>query len=80
MTTYRCEWCGRFYSSALPEPSACLDHIPEHNARLEADIARFNAKLAARQASPNAAPVAKDGAAPLPDAAQLSRARRSSLP
>ena len=43
---YRCEWCGRFYSSYLPEGSACPDHIHEHNARLTADIAGFNARLA----------------------------------
>lgn len=47
MSVYRCEWCGRFYRSQLPEPSACPNHVPEHNAKLEADIQRFNAKLAA---------------------------------
>ena len=45
MPAYRCDWCGRFYSSPLPEGSACPNHIPEHNARLTADIARFNARL-----------------------------------
>ncbi len=45
---YRCDWCGRFYSSPLPEPSACRDHIPEHNARLTENIRQFNAKLAER--------------------------------
>lgn len=49
MTVYRCEWCGRFYSTALPEPSACPDHILDHNARLAVDIARFNAAVLARQ-------------------------------
>jgi hypothetical protein len=43
---YRCEWCGRFYSSPLPEGSACDDHIPEHNERLRASIERFNRRLA----------------------------------
>jgi hypothetical protein len=42
---YRCEWCGRFYSSPLPDQSACQNHIPEHNARLAKDIERFNARL-----------------------------------
>lgn len=46
MAVYRCEWCGRFYSSPLPEPSACDDHIPEHNARLTAQIAKFNERIA----------------------------------
>lgn len=45
MAVYRCDWCGRFYSSPLPEDSACPDHIPEHNARLSASIAQFNARL-----------------------------------
>jgi hypothetical protein len=45
--TYRCDWCGRFYSSPLPEGSACPNHIPEHNARLTASIKRFNQRLAA---------------------------------
>jgi len=42
---YRCDWCGRFYSSPLPEGSACDDHIPEHNERLRASIERFNRRL-----------------------------------
>jgi hypothetical protein len=42
---YRCEWCGRFYSSPLPEDSACPNHIPEHNERMRAQIARHNEKL-----------------------------------
>lgn len=46
MPVYRCEWCGRFYSSPLPEGSACLDHIPEHNERLAASIQRHNEKIA----------------------------------
>lgn len=58
MTVYRCDWCGRFYSSALPEPSACANHIPEHNERLQAQIARFNAKLAVAVRPPE--PVADD--------------------
>jgi len=44
--TYRCDWCGRFYSSPLPEGSACESHIQEHNERLRKSIERFNAKLA----------------------------------
>lgn len=49
MAVYKCDWCGRFYSSQLPEPTACADHIPEANARLRKDIAEFNAKLSAGQ-------------------------------
>ncbi len=45
MSLYRCEWCGRFYSSPLPEESACPNHIPEHNARLTASIAKHNLKI-----------------------------------
>jgi hypothetical protein len=46
---YRCEWCGRFYSSPLPEDSACPDHIPEHNERLKRQIERHNARLERRR-------------------------------
>jgi hypothetical protein len=46
MPVYRCDWCGRFYSSPLPDGSACQNHIPEHNARLTASIARHNERLA----------------------------------
>lgn len=46
MPVYRCDWCGRFYSSPLPEGSACPSHIPEHNERLRRQIAAFNARLA----------------------------------
>jgi hypothetical protein len=45
MPVYRCDWCGRFYSSPLPEGSACDEHIHEHNERHSADIARFNERL-----------------------------------
>lgn len=45
---YRCDWCGRFYSSPLPEPSSCPNHIPEHNVRLRTSIEHFNSRLAAR--------------------------------
>lgn len=45
MSVYRCEWCGRFYSSPLPEDSACPNHIPEHNERLRQSIERHNAKI-----------------------------------
>lgn len=51
-TTFRCEWCGRFYTSALPEGSACQNHIPEHNARLRTDMARFNARLQRASTAP----------------------------
>jgi hypothetical protein len=47
LNVFRCDWCGRFYSSPLPEGSACPNHIREHNERLRADIARFNARLRA---------------------------------
>jgi hypothetical protein len=43
---FRCDWCGRFYASELPDGSACSDHIPEHNERLRRSIEAFNAKLA----------------------------------
>ena len=36
--TFRCDWCGRFYSSELPDGSACPDHIIEHNERLRREI------------------------------------------
>jgi dynactin complex subunit len=45
VSVYRCDWCGRFYSSPLPEDSACPDHIPEHNERLRKSIAKHNEKL-----------------------------------
>lgn len=45
MNVYRCDWCGRFYSSPLPEGSACPNHIPEHNERLHESIRRFNERL-----------------------------------
>lgn len=45
MSLFRCAWCGKFYSSELPDGSACREHIPEHNVRLAKDIAQFNAKL-----------------------------------
>jgi hypothetical protein len=48
MSVYRCDWCGRFYSSPLPEGSACDNHIPEHNERLTAQIARHNEKVGRR--------------------------------
>ena len=44
---FRCDWCGRFYASSLPEGSACQDHIQDHNARLADSIARHNAKVEA---------------------------------
>ena len=50
MPVYRCDWCGRFYSDPGPEGSACPNHIPEHNARLKASIARHNARIEARRA------------------------------
>lgn len=51
MTVYRCDWCGRFYSSPLPEATACPNHIPEHNVRFAVQIARFNERQAERQAA-----------------------------
>ena len=45
MSIYRCDWCGRFYSSPLPEDSACPNHIQEHNERLRQSIARHNEKI-----------------------------------
>jgi hypothetical protein len=45
VTVYRCDWCGRFYSSQLPEGSACPNHINEHNERLAESIKRHNDKL-----------------------------------
>jgi hypothetical protein len=50
MPVYRCDWCGRFYSSPLPEGSACANHIPEHNERLRLSIQRHNARLEQRRA------------------------------
>ncbi len=51
-TVYRCPWCGRFYSSPLPEGSACPNHIPEWNEQLRADIERFNKRLHACSGGP----------------------------
>lgn len=48
MPVYRCDWCGRFYSSPLPEGSACPNHIPEHNARFTRSIEEHNTRLAER--------------------------------
>jgi hypothetical protein len=45
MPVYRCDWCGRFYSSQLPEGSACDDHILEHNERHRRQLERFNSRL-----------------------------------
>jgi hypothetical protein len=45
MATYRCDWCGRFYSSPLPEGSACPNHIAEWNDQLTDSIERHNRKL-----------------------------------
>lgn len=42
---YRCEWCGRFYSSPLPEPTGCDAHIQEANVGLHKGIAAHNARL-----------------------------------
>jgi hypothetical protein len=47
MRTYRCDWCGRFYSSPLPDPSACDDHLYEHGELLKARIEKHNAKMRA---------------------------------
>lgn len=32
---YRCEWCGRFYKSSLPDGSACPNHIFQYNAKIQ---------------------------------------------
>ena len=45
MAVYRCEWCGRFYSSPLPEPSGCEAHIREANERLARQIAAHNERI-----------------------------------
>lgn len=45
MTVYRCDWCGRFYSSPLPEGSACPNHIRESNDRLMREIEKHNEKI-----------------------------------
>lgn len=49
MATFRCDWCGRFYSSPLPDGSACDDHQHEYSVRLRQEIDRFNARLKRRQ-------------------------------
>lgn len=49
MPVYHCDWCGRFYSSQLPDGSACDRHIPEHNERLRKSIEQHNQRLASRQ-------------------------------
>jgi hypothetical protein len=45
MPVYRCDWCGRFYSSPLPDGSACPNHIFEDNERRRKSIERHNAKV-----------------------------------
>lgn len=61
MAIYRCDWCGRFYSSPLPEGSACPNHVPESNARNAASIARHNARIVPAQArGESEAPAAVD--------------------
>lgn len=45
MTVYRCDWCGRFYSSPLLEGSSCANHIPEHIERHRRSIERHNQRL-----------------------------------
>jgi hypothetical protein len=42
---FRCDFCGRFYSSPLPDGSACPQHIYDHNQRQESAIKRFNERL-----------------------------------
>ena len=32
---FRCVLCGRFFSSPLPESSACSDHIYDYNRQRE---------------------------------------------
>jgi hypothetical protein len=45
---YRCRFCGKFYSSPLPEATACRDHQDAYSEWLRKDIERFNAKLKAQ--------------------------------
>lgn len=45
MSLHRCQWCGRFFASALPEPLGCPDHTREANEALRLSILRHNAKL-----------------------------------
>jgi hypothetical protein len=47
MPVHRCHWCGKFYSSEVPDSYGCPNHIVEHNAMLAANITKFNAKLKA---------------------------------
>jgi hypothetical protein len=69
VSVFRCDWCGRFYSSPLPEGSACRDHVYEHNERLSKDIERFNSRL-----SPAAGEAPRVDAVPLsPDAENKER-------
>ena len=46
MAAFRCQWCGRFFSSELPEASGCPNHILEANEQLRKSIEKHNAKLA----------------------------------
>jgi hypothetical protein len=64
MPVYRCDWCGRFYSSPLPEGSACDEHIHEHNERHSADIARFNERLKRARSADAVDPVATNSREP----------------
>ena len=42
---HRCEWCGRWFASELPEPRGCSNHVREADEALRRDIERFNARL-----------------------------------
>lgn len=30
MPVYRCDWCGKFYSSPLPDGTACPNHLDSY--------------------------------------------------
>lgn len=51
---HRCEWCGKFFSSPLPDAFGCKNHIAEHNAKMQRSIDEHNRKLAQRLAPPGA--------------------------
>lgn len=44
MSVYRCDWCGRFYSSPLPESTACPNHIREANEKFSKEMAKSRAE------------------------------------
>lgn len=48
---HRCEICGRFFSSPLPDSSACDDHVYDYNRRIE--LKRKSPAAREAQASPS---------------------------